>query len=543
MESARAILKRCPTVLIAVLLALIGMDLSACSNAATHEVPAEAEHGAIADSAAPAADTSAGSGNAVVPAQGQPCAGTTVRPGQEVQAIVNALPAGATMCFQAGEYRISSQLTPKAGQRLIGAAGAILNGSVKLANPQPSGGSFVFSAQLPAAPRLFGYCAAATPNCNYEQDVFWDNHVMERVTSLGGLAPGKFFADYPNNKIYVRDNPTGHAVEQAVARWIVYSAAANVTVRGFIVEKSAGPAQDGAINGHANGATGWTVEYNEVRFNHGIGISVDASIIRNNYVHHNGQMGLGGESGTGGMVLDNEVAFNNAAGYNVGWEAGGSKFVANTNLVARGNYFHDNNGPGLWCDINCHHATFEGNAVANNKGGGIFYEISYNGVIRFNLVIDASTPTTGGFYDASNILVSASPDTEVYGNTSFGGNGIGILQQKRPDAPDPLGPHESKNVYIHDNIISTGSSTPLGFMAGLNQDIGDKGYFTAYNTRFVHNTYHLPNLTSLWFTWQDNYRSKAEWLGYGQDAAGIFDTNVTKPVVPPGPRVGPAAMK
>jgi hypothetical protein len=49
--------------------------------------------------------------------------------------------------------------------------------------------------------------------------------------------------------------------------------------------------------------------------------------------------------------------------YNSGWEAGGGKmgWVGTNHLVLKGNYSHDNMGPGLWCDINCGHVTVDGN--------------------------------------------------------------------------------------------------------------------------------------------------------------------------------------
>ena len=46
-----------------------------------------------------------------------------------------------------------------------------------------------------------------------------------------------------------------------------------------------------------------------------------------------------------------EIAFNNYAGYDAFWEGGGTKFWRNKRLIVRDSCVHDNNGPGLWSDI------------------------------------------------------------------------------------------------------------------------------------------------------------------------------------------------
>ena len=47
---------------------------------------------------------------------------------------------------------------------------------------------------------------------------------------------------------------------------------------------------------------------------------------------------------------------------------------------------HDNDGPGLWCDIECRNVVYENNLVENNQHIGIFHEISFKAVIRNNVV-------------------------------------------------------------------------------------------------------------------------------------------------------------
>jgi hypothetical protein len=181
--------------------------------------------------------------------------------------------------------------------------------------------------------------------------------------------------------------------------------------------------------------------------------------------------------------------------------------------VVRNNYVHDNNGPGLWTDINNYEVVYENNTVVGNLGYGIFHEISFDAVIRNNVVLDTRSRDPGSsFYGGGQIVVSASPNVEIYGNRVRGAPGIGILQQSRLDFPSTLGAHVAHNVYVHDNDI-TGTG---GSVAGLAQDMGDQSLYTSRNNRFVNNQYHLPDpTTGRWFAWMDAARTASEWQAYG----------------------------
>ena len=82
-------------------------------------------------------------------------------------------------------------------------------------------------------------------------------------------------------------------------------------------------------------------------------------------------MGLGG-SGDNILVQGNEIAKNGYwSGIDVLWEGGGFKYADTDNLVVRGNYSHDNHGPGMWTDINNIHTLYEDNLVVHNTHIGI----------------------------------------------------------------------------------------------------------------------------------------------------------------------------
>ena len=401
----------------------------------------------------------------------------------------------------------------------------------------------VFSAPafLPRKKGNHGFCRIK--GCTLQEDVYRDGVLLTRVLSKNKLVSGAFYASYSRDTISLIDDPTGHVIEQASAPAIVESETSDgVTVRGFTIEGAANAAQHGAI--HAEGATGWNVVDNEVRNNHGTGIIAAASTVESNTVDHNGQLGIGGCCGEGGLVTHNEIAFNNTAGYDAGWEAGGAKWAIANDLTVSDNSVHDNAGPGLWCDINCYNATFTGNTVANNLqlpvtrkqltfGAGIMYEISRKATITGN-TLTGNDPGPGnvGFYVGANILVSASPGVEVANNIVTGANGIGILQQRRTDScsytyPDgapacPGGYHQATDEFVHDNTVT---ETGGGEVAGLDEDFGSAAPFaTAASNRFVHDTYHLPSLAGAFFAWDDDDLTAAQWVAAGQDTNGTFSS-------------------
>jgi Right handed beta helix region len=449
-----------------------------------------------------------------------PCRGIEVRPGADLGAAVAASPEGATLCLRSGVHRVSEPVRPKDRQRLVGQPGTVVSGARVVTGFTRSGRDHVAAAFLPRDPSTHGECA--TPGCTYPQDVFLGGVPLTRVLDLDDLEAGRFYQDFRTNRLYLRDDPDGRVVEQAHAPSILWSAARDVTVRGLVVEKAANEAQRAAIDNEGGG--GWAIEDNEVRYNHGVGIRGDSSTVRGNVIHHNGQLGLSGH-GDGSLVEGNEIAWNNTAGYYCLWECGGTKWAENRGLVVRGNWSHDNLGPGMWTDINNVDVVYEDNVVTGNQGYGILHEISYRATIRGNVVQDTRPYDDTGFFGGGEIVVSASPDVEVYGNEVRGAVGIGILQQRRVDFPSPLGPHEARNVHVRDNTVT--ATDPSAVVAGMATDVpglDDPRRLAGRNNRFTGNRYHLPQLSGRWFDWLGDRRTAEEWRGYGQDVTGTFRT-------------------
>ncbi len=465
-------------------------------------------------------DTPTPTGTASSPHSAVHSSATVINPGDDIQARVNAAPTGTAFLLKAGVHRLQS-VTPKNGMSFTGERGAILSGARLLTRFTRQGRFWVASAQTQEGPSIPNQrpngkyrCEPSWPRCVHPEDLFLNDRRLRHVESLSEVVPGAWFFDYPADKIYFVDDPTGQRVEATVLPRAIAGVADNVTIRGLIIEKYATPLQDAALR--ADGGTGWLIEGSEARWNHAIGLFTGTrTVARHNAAHHNGQQGMGG-TGEAGLIEDNEIAYNNvpqAMAY--GWTAGGTKWHRTRNVVLRRNYVHHNLGPGLWADIDNLNTLMEYNRVDNNSRNGIFFEISYGAVIRFNRVAGNGYGHAPDSLRGGGIAVTSSPDVEVYGNTLVN-NRVGFAMNQDEKGSGTYGVHAMRNLYVHDNTLTQ----PTGY-TGFDVNVPDLSYYTSKNNRFVHNTYTLgSNPKPFW--WANGPRTPQEWRAYGQDVTGTF---------------------
>jgi parallel beta-helix repeat protein len=407
-------------------------------------------------------------------------------------------------------HRLTSPVTLKSSDRLIGEPGAVLNGSRLLTDWAQSGSVWVTSGQTQQHIGD-GWCDSTHPLCNNKDDVFFDDRPLAAVGSVSAVGAGKFFFDYTNDKIYIGDNPAGHKVEGSITAGI--GGGPSALISGLVIEKFAG----GGIE-----ISDGTVENNEVRWNHGAGIGVARDgVIRNNYVHDNAREGLasaGADPRRNLLVEGNELAHNSwYAGYDPGWEGGGGKWLAVNKLTVRNNYVHNNRGPGFWLDTNNIHVRLRHNRIKRNTGPGVDYEASYDATISNNTIRGNGFGSGGPWLQGAGILNTSSPNVEVYGNV-VDGNYDGIGAEDRARGTGLYGTHEVSNFYVHDNTITTAGTT------GLIETSGDASFFTSKNNRFVHNAYSISCQKTAPFAWMDRYISWASWTAYGNDTTGNLST-------------------
>ncbi len=444
-----------------------------------------------------------------------PANAVTLAPGASIQAAVLANPAGTTFYLANGTYW-EQQVTPKDGDTFLGQSrgGVVVSGGRLLTGWRPDGTDWYVDGQTQHGRLQSG--GSSAPGAAYPEDLFVNDRPLRHVLTRAELAADTWYFDYAAHRIYLKSQP-GTPVVTSVTPEVFGGYARNVTIQSLTEERAASPAQSGGINGR--GGSGWLVSDVTARQNHGVGINLGpSSAARNFSALDNGQLGLAAgppndSSPAPGIVFDTgEVARNNWAAFDSGWEAGGSKFALTQGLVVRNVHSHDNAGPGLWTDVNNSGTLYENNLVEDNTDAGIFHEISYNAVIRGNTVRRNGFGTRFWLYGAG-ILVSASANVEVSGNlVEDNYNGIGAVMQSR--GTGPLGVHEVSNLYVHDNRVRM----PTG-ASGLAQDVGDLSYFTSHNNRFLNNQYTLP-LTSNAFSWRNDWYPFPTWQSYGLDTGG-----------------------
>ena len=442
-----------------------------------------------------------------------PSGAVDVWPGDNLQSMVDSQGEGASFHIRAG-YHYGVNVTPKRGQTFVGESGAVLRGSKQLTNWQWDGSRWYVDGQTQSN-GWHGECESTHGRCGHPEELFFNGERLFHANSVGDVGWASWHFDYGSNRIYVGRDPAGQEVETSVEDWAFHGSADDVTISGLIIERYANRAQHGAIdtrdnNSYRSGGR-WLIQANEVRNNHGVGISgTDGTRAVGNYIHNQGQLGIAGYGHD--VVFDgNEVAYNNQAGFYIKWEAGGSKFKETYNLRLSNNYVHDNIGKGLWLDIWNYGAIYEGNTITNNTYMGIYHEVSYDAIIRNNYV-------AGNGFDHSNwlwgggIVVANSPNVEIYGNTVIdNADGISVIHQSRigQDVVDGW-LKESHNVYVHDNHIELIGEGQTGYV----QDVGDKSKYTNKGNWFENNTVIMKGRQD-GFKWDDRNLDWDGWRGYG----------------------------
>ncbi|WP_410650066.1 right-handed parallel beta-helix repeat-containing protein [Amycolatopsis sp. cmx-4-54] len=167
--------------------------------------------------------------------------------------------------------------------------------------------------------------------------------------------------------------------------------AKDVVIRGLTIRGFVAPQDQGVVN-HDSGEH-WVIEGNVIEHNRGAAMMAGPrQEVLGNCLRKNGQYGINAYRAGGGItglvVEGNEIAWNNTDD----WEkkqpgcgcSGGAKFWAVDGADIRGNWVHHNHGAGLWADTNNNDFIIEDNTIEDNDAEALFYEISYNLIIRSN---------------------------------------------------------------------------------------------------------------------------------------------------------------
>jgi hypothetical protein len=167
--------------------------------------------------------------------------------------------------------------------------------------------------------------------------------------------------------------------------------ATDVEIRDLVVRNFVARRDEGVVN-HDSG-DGWLIQNNTIEHNGGAALMAGSrQRVIGNCLRANGQYGINAYKN--GALTDLVIEGNEITGNNTDdWESqvpgcgctGGAKFWAVDGADITRNWVHDNRGAGLWADTNNNDFVFDHNLFENNDAEALFYETSYNAVIRDNV--------------------------------------------------------------------------------------------------------------------------------------------------------------
>jgi parallel beta-helix repeat protein len=492
-----------------------------------------------------------------------------IYPGTDIPSVVSSSPAGTAFVIYPGTYRLTKSIIPKNGDSFVGqttcappatSCPAIISGSTVI-GPLASfdGTNYEVTNQTqqnPTGPTA--YCDPGWEACIYPEDLYFDGIPYQHLSSstLPAIGPGQWWFDYTNHIIYFHDNPSGHTVETSVLNNAFGGPANNVTIQYLTLEEFADMFPTGTI-GVSQGdnpqtqSANWTVENCEVLLNHGFGVRVGYGIqILNNYLHNNGQAGVGGGIGvtsapstqsinSGILIQGNIITHNDYAHFDPNFGSGGIKIGSTSGVTIRGNTIQNNEGSGVHFDDYCENELLDGNTITDNfDSDGVNQEIGYGtSTFRNNIVLRNGAQVYESHY-TDQIAAHASTGVNAYCNvleiskgTGINGWSIGAADRGSSAYPPYQYLATTGNSFHHNTVFwDAGAAGGVGF---IQDDATNQPNFFADNTPPDYNTYHLPSTSDTYFMYDNNNSQNnaaitfADYQAAGADVHGAADTNYT----------------
>jgi len=403
--------------------------------------------------------------------------GTKEQPFQTISRATQAVQPGDSVIVRAGTYRESIRPTrggTDAAKRITYAA--YTGEQVIISGADIANDGWVSAGNAWRHSWTQNLCAnpdSSNPLHIFRREMVIANGVVLRaVATRAEVVPGTFYVEGTDTcapvAIYLRlpgdAAPSGHTIELA-KRDLLFSplvpgspglecgqAATPGYFRllGFTFRHAANRAQVGAV---CAGSAGSLIEENMVEWTNGMGVSVSGRdhVFRGNTAADNGQMGWGG-SMQHGLVEYNKTFRNNWKGYTRSWEAGGGKFVKTHNTTIRFHEAGDNDGPGIWFDIDNTNNRIENSLVYRNQVAGIVLELRTNHtIVRNNVLYANRTYTRKGV----GMITQASMYNTIVHNTFYVNEGIGLWIMLDPERRAPDG-----NNQIFNNLFTNNCTVP-----------------------------------------------------------------------------------
>lgn len=465
--------------------------------------------------------------------------------GDDFQAAVDAHPPGTRYVIASGLHRLQ-QVIPKDGDTFVGEAGAVVSGASDVSDGvvswQRDGGQWYLGGQTQEGkPRGRLEDGGRERDLNPE-DLFVDGERYIHVAGREELTAGSYFFDYPNDRIWLAQDPAELGLIETSVVPYAFSGEEiwDVTIENLVIERYASSAQDGAVGGRR--AYDWILRRLTVRYNHGGGIRIGPGFtVEDSAVNDNGQIGIVGtgvdpENGYTAQIVvrRNEIARNGRLDYDLQWEGGGTKFTGTyAGILVEDNWVHDNFGHGLWFDLHVYSALVRNNLVESNEWIGIFYEISHGSHPDFGgpdtRIVENEVRGNGhaapDLRRGAAIYVSNSEDVEVSANWLYDNYGGIVLRQV------PGREADTARVVIRDNDVSYHTGCTGFLVEGGYSDRERQQYTRTADVVFTDNFYR--DIPTGAFCWIDTDLVRQDWTALGHDGPGPQATS--QPSSPPTP--------
>ncbi|MEO1725506.1 MAG: right-handed parallel beta-helix repeat-containing protein [Bacteroidota bacterium] len=365
-----------------------------------------------------------------------------------------------------------------------------------------------------------------------------DDAVMRAVPDRAALRPGSFWVDGASEdprSIWARF-PSDRApasfrsIEVAVEPHLFAPLGSNyyaecgdadmpgwIRLAGVTFRHATNRAQWGVL---CAGSVGGLVEDVTVEWTNGSGIDPGGRqhVFRRVRALDNGQIGWSG-SCLDCLFEDCEASRNNWKGYDPFWEAGGGKWSHTQRSIFRRFRALDNDGPGLWLDIENYDNVIEGTYAEGNSIAGIMLEYeTRRTLVQHNVAVE----TRWNAWSGAGLLSQAASENVIVHNTFAGNEGHGLWLRLDPDRRA----RDGRNVVVSNVMVGNGTRAPEAYEVQVRGGTQAE----ARSTRFFANVYsphRAGEVQSFFFMptgtedWGGDYRGSdlATWQRYtGSDA-------------------------
>lgn len=246
------------------------------------------------------------------------------------------------------------------------------------------------------------------------------------ATGTHTIGSGQYSQIIPANGDSYIGAPGAIISGQGINAYAFTQQATNVTIS-YLTITGFTAAQDQGVVNHDSGS-GWTVSHDTIENTaSGAGLMLGSnSVTTDDCLTNNGQYGFNGYSAAGDTnvtVTNNEISnndtqangYDHTGGISCGC-AGGGKFWDTNGITFTGNWVHNNFDPAVWLDTNNAGFNISNNYINNNSAEGIMVEISYNGQITNNTLVDNGWtygPTNPSFPTGAIYVSESGGDSRV----------------------------------------------------------------------------------------------------------------------------------